>query len=61
LKAIRRNRICSGKVGSKVRRRKSTGYILINDAPEELKPQIGEFYNVKITEAHNYDLIGEIV
>lgn len=37
------------------------GYILINDAPENLQPQIGSFYNVKITEAHNYDLIGEIV
>ncbi len=37
------------------------GYILINDAPENFQPRIGEFYNVKITEAHNYDLIGEIV
>lgn len=37
------------------------GYILINDMPEDLNPQIGEFYNVRITEAHNYDLIGEIV
>ncbi len=37
------------------------GYILINDAPENLQPQIGAFYNVRITEAQNYDLIGEIV
>lgn len=37
------------------------GYILINDMPEDLEPKIGEFYNVKINEAHNYDLIGEIV
>ena len=37
------------------------GYILINDMPEDLKPIIGEIYNVKISEAHNYDLIGEIV
>lgn len=37
------------------------GYILINDMPEDLDPKIGEFYNVRITEAHNYDLIGEIV
>jgi ribosomal protein S12 methylthiotransferase len=37
------------------------GYILINDIPENLDPKIGEFYNVKITEAHDYDLIGEIV
>ncbi len=37
------------------------GYILINDIPENLKPKIGEIYNVKINEAHNYDLIGEII
>lgn len=37
------------------------GYILINDMPEDFEPKIGEFYNVKINEAHNYDLIGEIV
>ena len=37
------------------------GYILINDMPEDLKPIIGEIYNVKISEAHNYDLIGAII
>ena len=37
------------------------GYILINDIPENLEPQIGAIYNVKITEAHDYDLVGEIV
>lgn len=37
------------------------GYILINDMPENLAPKVGEFYNVRITEAHDYDLIGEIV
>lgn len=37
------------------------GYILINDFPEDLDPQIGAIYNVKITEAHEYDLVGEIV
>jgi len=37
------------------------GYILINDAPENFEPAIGEFYNVQITEAHNYDLIGQII
>lgn len=37
------------------------GYILINDIPEDLDPQIGAIYNVKITEAHEYDLIGTIV
>ncbi len=37
------------------------GYILINDMPENFDPRIGAIYNVKISEAHNYDLIGEIV
>lgn len=37
------------------------GYILINDMPEGLDPRIGAIYNVKITEAHEYDLVGEIV
>ena len=37
------------------------GYILINDMPEDFEPKIGALYDVKITEAHEYDLIGEIV
>jgi ribosomal protein S12 methylthiotransferase len=37
------------------------GHILINDMPEDLKPEIGGVYNVRITEAYDYDLIGEIV
>ncbi len=37
------------------------GYVLINDMPENFEPKIGEIYNVKITQAHEYDLIGEIV
>ncbi|MFN0139404.1 MAG: 30S ribosomal protein S12 methylthiotransferase RimO [Pyrinomonadaceae bacterium] len=37
------------------------GYILINDMPDSLEPQIGAIYDVKITEAHDYDLIGAIV
>lgn len=37
------------------------GYILINDIPEDLEPQIGAIYDVKITEAHEYDLVGQIV
>ncbi len=37
------------------------GYILINDMPEDFEPKVGEFYNVKINEAHEYDLIGEII
>ncbi|HLA94700.1 MAG TPA: TRAM domain-containing protein, partial [Pyrinomonadaceae bacterium] len=37
------------------------GYILINDMPEDLQPEIGAIYDVRITEAHDYDLVGEIV
>jgi ribosomal protein S12 methylthiotransferase len=37
------------------------GYILINDMPENFEPIVGEFYNVRISEAHNYDLVGEII
>lgn len=37
------------------------GYILINDLPADCLPRVGEFYNVRISEAHNYDLIGEII
>lgn len=37
------------------------GYILINDMPEDLRPEIGAIYDVRITEAHEYDLVGEIV
>ena len=37
------------------------GYILINDMPEGFQPKVGEIYNVRITEALDYDLIGCIV
>jgi ribosomal protein S12 methylthiotransferase len=37
------------------------GVILINDAPEGFNPQPGEFVDVEITEAHDYDLVGRIV
>jgi ribosomal protein S12 methylthiotransferase len=37
------------------------GYILINDMPEGFEPRIGEIYDVRITEAHEYDLVGEII
>ena len=37
------------------------GYILINDMPEKFEPRIGEIYDVRITEAHEYDLVGEII
>ncbi len=37
------------------------GYILINDMPQALEPKTGAIYDVRITEAHEYDLVGEIV
>ncbi len=37
------------------------GCILINDAPEGFAPSSGDFLNVLITEAQQYDLVGRIV
>ncbi|MEO6655968.1 MAG: 30S ribosomal protein S12 methylthiotransferase RimO [Pyrinomonadaceae bacterium] len=37
------------------------GYILINDMPDFLDPKVGAIYDVRITEAHEYDLVGAIV
>ncbi len=37
------------------------GVVLINDAPEGLAPEPGQFVNVEITEAQQYDLVGRIV
>jgi ribosomal protein S12 methylthiotransferase len=37
------------------------GCILINDAPEGCNPEPGDFVNVEITEAQEYDLVGRIV
>src|SRR5687767_2142857 len=37
------------------------GYILINDMPEDFEPVIGSIYDVRITEAHEYDLVGELL
>ncbi len=37
------------------------GCVLINDAPEGLVPEPGQFVNVEITEAQQYDLVGRIV
>jgi len=37
------------------------GVVLINDAPEGFAPAPGDFVNVRITDAHEYDLIGSIV
>jgi ribosomal protein S12 methylthiotransferase len=37
------------------------GCVLINDAPEGFAPEPGDFVNVEITEAQQYDLVGRIV
>ncbi len=37
------------------------GCVLINDAPEGPAPEPGQFVNVEITEAQEYDLVGRIV
>src|SRR5438270_255186 len=37
------------------------GKVFVNDFPEELKPEPGEFYRCQITEAHDYDLVAKIV
>ena len=37
------------------------GCVLINDAPEDFLPRRGQFVNVLLTEAHEYDLIGHII
>ncbi|HEX8557822.1 MAG TPA: 30S ribosomal protein S12 methylthiotransferase RimO [Pyrinomonadaceae bacterium] len=37
------------------------GCVLINDAPEGFEPEVGQFVNVEITEAQEYDLVGRIV
>lgn len=37
------------------------GYILINDIPEGFEPKVGEVYNVRVSKAFDYDLVGEIV
>ncbi len=37
------------------------GCVLINDVPAGLLPNPGEFVEVLISDAHDYDLIGSIV
>ena len=37
------------------------GCVLINDAPEGHSAQPGDFVNVMITDAQEYDLVGRIV
>lgn len=37
------------------------GKVFVNDFPEELTPQPGQFYRCQITEAHDYDLVARLV
>jgi ribosomal protein S12 methylthiotransferase len=37
------------------------GKVFVNDFPEEIKPQAGQFYRCQITEAHDYDLVARIL
>jgi len=37
------------------------GKVFVNDFPEELQPQPGQFYRCEITEAHEYDLVARIL
>ena len=37
------------------------GTVLVNDVPEGLEPQAGQFYHCRITEAHDYDLVAQII
>ena len=37
------------------------GKVFVNDVPEELTPEPGQFYRCQITEAHDYDLVARIV
>jgi ribosomal protein S12 methylthiotransferase len=37
------------------------GKVFVNDYPEGSEPQNGEFYRCRITEAHDYDLVAEIL
>src|SRR5947209_5709028 len=37
------------------------GKVFVNDVPEEIDPQPGQFYRCQITEAHDYDLVAKII
>jgi len=37
------------------------GKVFVNEFPEEIDPQPGEFYRCQIVEAHDYDLVARIV
>jgi ribosomal protein S12 methylthiotransferase len=37
------------------------GKVFVNDFPQEIDPQPGQFYRCEITEAHDYDLVAKIL
>ena len=37
------------------------GKVFVNDFPEEMEPQPGEFHRCQITETHDYDLVARIL
>jgi len=37
------------------------GHVLINDAPEGFAGRPGDFIEIEITEAHEYDLVARVV
>jgi ribosomal protein S12 methylthiotransferase len=37
------------------------GKVLVNDFPEGVEPEFGNFYRCEVTEAHEYDLVAKIV
>ena len=37
------------------------GKVFVNDYPDSQEPKEGEFYRCRITAAHDYDLVAEIV
>ena len=39
----------------------TAGKVFVNDVPDGLEPREGEFYRCRITEAHDYDLVAQIL
>ena len=37
------------------------GKVFVNDFPEDMTPQPGQFYRCEITETHDYDLVAKIL
>jgi len=37
------------------------GKVFVNEVPEDLEPQPGQFYRCQITESHDYDLVAKIL